>query len=144
MNIGEAARASGCHVETIRYYERVGLMPPPGRSPAGYRTYTHEQVERLRFIHRARGLGFGLEEIRELLALAAHADQPCDGVNELAARHLQEVRARQKELARMAAALEALIASCHGRNAASCTIIGALRGDEALPEPSRSSPCPGL
>jgi Predicted transcriptional regulators len=144
MNIGAAARVSGCHVETIRYYERVGLMTPPSRSESGYRTYTHDEVDRLRFIHRARGLGFGLEEIRELLALAAHADQPCAGVDELAAKHLQEVRTRQEELARMAAALEALLASCQGRTAACCTIIGALRGDEQLPAPTRSAPCPGL
>lgn len=144
MNIGAAARASGCHVETIRYYERVGLIAAPGRSVAGYRTYAPQEVDRLRFIHRARGLGFGLDEIRELLALAAHADEPCAGVDELAAKHLQEVRARQEELARMAAALEALLASCQGRTAACCTIIGALRGDAQLPAPTRSTPCPGL
>jgi MerR family mercuric resistance operon transcriptional regulator len=144
MNIGAAARVSGCHVETIRYYERIGLLTASRRSAAGYRVYAAAEVDRLRFIHRARGLGFGLEEIRELLSLSEHADHPCREVDDLARKHLLEVRGRQQELARMADALEGLIANCAGQTAECCTIIGALRGDATLPAPPKDPNCPGL
>jgi MerR family mercuric resistance operon transcriptional regulator len=144
MNIGAAARNSGCHVETIRYYERVGLLAASRRSAAGYRVYSEADVDHLRFIHRARGLGFSLDEIRELLSLSERADQPCREVDDLATKHLLEVRARQQELARMAEALEGLIASCAGPTADCCTIIGALRGGAPLPKRSGDASCPGL
>ena len=70
MKIGQAAAASGCHIETIRYYERIGLLPHPARSVSGYREYLPEEVDRLRFIQRAKVLGFTLREIKDLLALA--------------------------------------------------------------------------
>ena len=98
----------------------------------------------MRFIHRARDLGFSLEEIRELLGLSERADYPCREVDDLAKKHLLEVRARQQELARMAEALEGLIESCAGRTADCCTIIGALRGEAELPQASGKDTCPGL
>jgi MerR family mercuric resistance operon transcriptional regulator len=98
MNIGAASRASGCHVETIRYYERIGLLSASRRSDAGYRVYSIADVDRMRFIHRARGLGFSLEDIRELFSLSERADSPCREVDDLARKHLSEVRARQVHL----------------------------------------------
>ena len=71
MKISQAAEASGCHLETIRYYEKIGLLPHPTRTDSGYRVYTSADIERLRFIARGRDLGFSLEEIRSLLQLAS-------------------------------------------------------------------------
>ena len=127
MKIGEAAATSGCHIETIRYYERAGLLPRPARTPSGYRTYTDLEVQRLRFITRGRELGFGLDEIRSLLALADDATLSCGDVDRLARHHLDEIRARIRELTRMAKELERTIAGCQGGKRAQCTILDALR-----------------
>lgn len=127
MKIGEAAAASGCHIETIRYYERVGLLPRPARTPGGYRDYIEEEIRRLRFITRGRELGFGLDEIRSLLALSDDETLSCRQVDELARRHLDEIRARVRELNRMAKELERTIQGCAGGRRAQCTILDALR-----------------
>lgn len=127
MKIGEAAGASGCHIETIRYYERVGLLPAPGRTEGGYRYYTEGQVQRLRFITRGRELGFSLDEIRSLLALADDESLSCGDVDRLARRHLEEIRARVRELNRMVRELERTITGCQGGRRAQCTILDALR-----------------
>lgn len=127
MKISEAASASGCHLETIRYYERIGLMPSPGRTGSGYRDYSQIDVERLRFVTRGRDLGFSLEEIRSLLRLAENADLSCQEVDQLARGHLQEIQAKLKDLARMASELERVIHSCGGGERAQCTILDTLR-----------------
>jgi MerR family mercuric resistance operon transcriptional regulator len=127
MKIGEAATASGCHIETIRYYERAGLLPQPARSESGYRQYTADEVQRLRFITRGRDLGFSLDEIRSLLTLADDATLSCTEVDQLARHHLGEIRDRIRVLTRMAKELERTIAGCHGGNRAQCTILDALR-----------------
>lgn len=127
MKISEASAVSGCHVETIRYYEREGLMPPPARTAAGYRAYTDEEVQRLRFITRGRELGFSLDAIRSLLALAGDASLTCAEVDRLARQHLAEIRARVRELNRMAHELERTITRCEGGGRGQCTILDALR-----------------
>lgn len=127
MKISEAAFASGCHLETIRYYERIDLLPRPGRSSNGYRVYSPADIERLRFIARGRDLGFSVEEIRSLLQLAGDEDLSCGEVDRLARTHLADVRARMADLQRMASELERLIASCHGGQRAECTILSTLR-----------------
>ncbi|HEL3255581.1 TPA: helix-turn-helix domain-containing protein [Stenotrophomonas maltophilia] len=127
MKISEAADASGCHLETIRYYERIGLLPRPSRSGNGYRVYGSADVERLRFIARGRDLGFSLEEVRSLLQLADDEDLSCADVDRLARSHLADVRARVADLQRMASELERVIASCHGGQRAECTILSTLR-----------------
>lgn len=127
MKIGEAAGASGCHIETIRYYERVGLLPTPARTDSGYRHYTKEQVQRLRFITRGRELGFSLDEIRSLLALADDESLSCGDVDRLARQHLEEIRTRVRELNRMVRELERTISGCQGGRRAHCTILDALR-----------------
>ena len=81
MKISDAAAASGCHLETIRYYERIGLMPRPERTDSGYRVYREKEVDRLRFISRGRELGFSLEEIRSLLLLEHDVSLSCDQVD---------------------------------------------------------------
>ena len=127
MKIGQAAAASGCHIETIRYYERIGLLPHPARSVSGYREYLPEEVDRLRFITRGRELGFSLEEIRSLLTLADDPALSCRDVDQLARHHLADVRQRLCELRRIAQELERTIASCAGGKRGQCAILGALR-----------------
>ena len=126
MKIGAAAAASGCHIETIRYYERVGLLPPPARTPGGYREYLPEEVERLRFITRGRELGFSLEEIRSLLALSDDPALSCHDVDELARHHLADIQQRMRELRCIARELERTMASCAGGKRGQCAILGAL------------------
>jgi len=127
MKISEAALSSGCHLETIRYYERIGLMPRPGRTGSGYRAYTPADVERLRFIARGRDLGFTLEEIRSLLRLAQDPVLSCDDVDQLARQHLSDIQARISDLQRMAAELERTIGCCRGGERGACTILATLR-----------------
>lgn len=127
MRISEAADASGCHLETIRYYERIGLLPHPGRTGNGYRVYGASDIERLRFIARGRDLGFSLEEIRSLLQLAGDDSLSCADVDRLARSHLTDIHARIADLERMANELERVIASCHGGQRAECTILSTLR-----------------
>ncbi|PWK91990.1 MerR family transcriptional regulator [Fulvimonas soli] len=126
MRISELARAAGCHLETVRYYERIGLLPRPLRSGAGYRSYGPRDVERLRFIVRSRALGFGLDEIRGLLRLAAAGDLPCGEADELARTHLAQVEAKRRELDAMAAELRGMLDACRHGTTATCTILRAL------------------
>lgn len=129
QTIGRIARASGVGIETIRFYEREGLLQPPERSASGYRLYAPEAVERLRFIQRAKRLGFSLQEIGTLLGLADQ-DAPSAEVRSLASEKLTVIEARLRDLQGMQAALSALVARCDGRgDAAHCPIIGALSGD---------------
>jgi MerR family mercuric resistance operon transcriptional regulator len=133
MKIGEVATASGCHLETIRYYERIGLLPRPHRTGSGYRAYTQEDVARIRFITRGRDLGFSLEEIRSLLRLTEDPDMSCEQVDALARHHLAEIQARLKELRRIARELEHTIAGCAGGRRGSCAIL------EVLQQPSTTT-----
>lgn len=127
MKISEAAAASGCHLETIRYYERIGLMPNPGRTGSGYRAYASQDVERLRFIARGRDLGFTLEEIRSLLRLAQDPALSCGEVDQLARQHLSDIQARIADLQRMSVELERTISRCRGGQRGACTILETLR-----------------
>jgi MerR family transcriptional regulator, mercuric resistance operon regulatory protein len=130
MKIGEAAAASGCHLETIRYYERIGLLPKAARRTNGYRDYGTQEVNRLHFIARGRELGFSLEEVRTLLRLAERTDMSCDDVDRLARQQLAAVRSRIRELQRIARELERTIDSCVGQSCGNCAILGALQGSE--------------
>jgi MerR family mercuric resistance operon transcriptional regulator len=128
MKIGEAATASGCHPETIRYYERVGVLPRTVRTDNGYRDYSAEDVDKLRFVTRGRELGFSLDDIRSLLRLAANSRMSCCEADRVARRHLADVRVRMAELRRMAKELERTVKSCAGGSNGTCTILGALQG----------------
>ncbi len=130
IGIGTLAERAGVGIDTVRYYERAGLLAPKTRLPSGYRRYTNLEVSRLRFIRRAQALGFSLKEIRELLALSAQRDVA--RVKRSAQSKLTDVEQRIAELERMRAGLATLIAACpgHGR-AADCPILRALGDDEA-------------
>lgn len=127
MKISDAALASGCHLETIRYYERIGLMPSPGRTASGYRKYSPADIERLRFVTRGRDLGFSLEEIRSLLRLAQDPAMSCGEVDRLAREHLHDIQTRIEDLQRMASELERTIGQCGGGERGQCTILETLR-----------------
>lgn len=127
MKIGEAAAASGCHLETVRYYERIGLLPGPPRTPGGYRNYRSTDVDRLRFVSRGRALGFSLQEVRSLLRLAENEALSCKEVDRLARGHLEDIRTRIDDLQRMASELERVIHSCDGGQCGQCTILETLR-----------------
>lgn len=131
MKISEASQASGCHLETIRYYERIGLMPAPTRTGSGYRSYSEQDVERLRFITRGRDLGFSLDEIRSLMRLDQDGDLACEDVTRLAQQHLIDVQERIRDLQRVARELERTIRSCGGGVRAQCAILDALKHSSA-------------
>lgn len=126
MKIGELGAATGTKAETIRYYEQMGLMPPPARSASNYRSYGSEHLQRLAFIRRARDLGFPLDQVRELLSLADDRERSCEAVDEIARSHLTIVKRKRVELKALGDELERLIGQCsHGR-IANCRIIEAL------------------
>lgn len=126
--IGEAARRADCNVKTVRYYEEIGLVPPPRRSPGGQRVYDEAHVERLVFIRRARELGFPLETIRALLDLADQPGRSCEAVDGIARARLAEVERRIEALEALRGELERMIAECAGGRIAECRIIDTLGG----------------
>lgn len=128
MRIGQLALRSGCNLETVRYYERIGLLAPPPRSAAGYRSYGGDDAQRLRFIVRSRGLGFSLDEIRSLLALTDSEGHSCADVDTIARTHLDQIEAKQRELADMAVKLRHMIESCRPGTVDSCRIVKSLKG----------------
>jgi DNA-binding transcriptional MerR regulator len=130
QTIGRVAEAAGCKVQTVRYYETIGLLPPPARTAGNQRVYGPAAVERLRFIRHARALGFHLDAIRDLLSLADRPDQPCDAVDAIARAQLVEVEARLARLTTLKTELERMIAQCSGGRIADCRIIESL-GDHA-------------
>ncbi len=131
MTIGKIARSAGVGVETIRFYERKGLIEqPPKPQEAGFRVYPEETVHRIRFIRQAQELGFALREIEELLSLRADPKTDSGDVRERAAAKLTEVNRKIIELERIRTALETLIATCPGGGALhACSIMDALEGD---------------
>ncbi len=128
MSIGQLACAAGVHVETIRYYQRQGLVRTPARPAGGIRRYNEADLARLRFIRRAKRMGFSLAEIRSLLQLNDDASDPvaCQAARALACDKLKAIRERITELARMAEALDALIRQCDGTADPVCPIIQTL------------------
>lgn len=130
----QLARKTGCNLETIRYYEKVGLLPDPPRSANGYRVYSPELAQRLRFILRARDLGFAMEEIRSLLVLTDKGEQTCAEVMGRAQAHLGQIRRRISSLRQIEAALAATLSQCTGENIPDCPILISLVGTEAIPE----------
>ena len=123
MNIGEAASASGISAKMIRYYEASGLVPRAGRSAGGYREYDNSAVERLRFIRRARDLGFSLERVGRLLALWSDRERHSSEVKAVALEHVAELEARTREMAAMIATLRHLAQACEGDDRPDCPII---------------------
>ncbi len=126
LTIGELGKATGTKVETIRYYERIGLLPKPPRTDGNYRAYGEAELGRLSFIRRARDLGFPLDQVRALLSLSDDRYQDCATVDALARDHLAEVERKIADLTALRQELAALINSCNGGKVAECRIIEAL------------------
>lgn len=122
----ELAQQTGCNLETIRYYEKIGIMPDPPRTASGYRVYDSGHVSRLRFILRARELGFAIEEIRGLLALVDGGTQTCAEVKERTERHLADVRAKIADLKRVERVLADTAVKCTGDEVPDCPVLDAL------------------
>lgn len=127
MKIGEMAKHVGIPVETVRYYEKIGLLPEPDRDASGYRSYRSHHLDRLLFIRRCRTLDMAQEEIRELIRLADQPEADCSNVDALLARHLEHVRERLSELRRLEQTLEQLQSACsEGRTVSECGILDGL------------------
>lgn len=122
----ELARRTGANLETIRYYEKVGLLPPPPRTSTGYRSYDSVHERRLRFVLRARELGFSLAEIHALLRLADEREQPCAEASRLAMTHLADVRAKIADLRRMERVLNHVVGQCGDGTRPDCPLIDSL------------------
>ena len=126
LSIGDLARATGAKVETIRYYERIGLLPAPARTTGGQRAYAPGQLRRLAFVRRARGLGFTLDQARSLLDLADQPDRDCAAVDAVARARLAEVDRKLADLAALRGELADLLDRCSRGRVAECRIMEAL------------------
>jgi len=126
FSIGDLARETGCKIPTIRYYERIGLLPAPGRTAGNTRRYGPAHKARLAFIRHCRNLGFSQAAIRELLELTDHPSQSCETVDRIASAHLAEVDRRMARLAALRSELARMIAACSGGHVEQCRIIEAL------------------
>lgn len=126
LTIGELGTATGTKVETIRYYERIGLLPKPARTRGNYRAYGVAELGRLSFIRRARDLGFSLDQVRALMNLADQRDQSCAAVDAMARAHLAEVERKIADLRALGRELESLVEKCAHNTIADCRIIEAL------------------
>lgn len=127
MKIGEVSKRTGCNIETIRYYERIGVIELPPRRGA-YRNYRPSDIERLRFVRRARELGFSLEEVRALLDLASNPAENCEQVQTIAERHLENVQSKISDLSRMEIALSSLVEQCCKNPDDLCPVVVSLTG----------------
>lgn len=125
LTIGKLASATGVNVETIRYYERSGLISPPARTEGNYRSYDMDAVTRLRFIRRTRDLGFSLEQVRALLSISGRQDSSCGTVDVIATEHLTEVDRKIADLTALRRELAEAVASCAGGTVAECRILEA-------------------
>ena len=141
MNIGQAGRASGVSAKMIRYYEDTGLIPKAARRDSGYRDYDDADVHRLRFIRRARDLGFTVEQIGELLALWSDQGRASADVKALALGHVKALEAKMAQVEAMIGTLQTLAESCHGDNRPNCPIIeGLAHSVGAVPEIAKAGP----
>lgn len=126
IRIGELSKHTGVHIETIRYYERIGLTPEPSRAANGYRQYDDDHLKILNFIRRSRELGFTLEEIRGLLRLVDGGDATCDQVRTITLQHATDIGGKLADLNRMRKALLAMAAECEGGEVPECPILETL------------------
>lgn len=127
MQIGQLASQAGVAIDTVRYYERQGLLPPPQRRSSGYRQYDAQDITRLRFIRRAKALGFSLQEIQDLLRLTEQRDADRAAVRAMARQRLDDIEGRIRELEAMRTALSGLVAHCTGHGPLQdCPIIETL------------------
>ena len=130
MNVGTAARRSGLPAKTIRYYEDIGLIRP-ARTQNGYRDYTGDDIHRLTFLRRARGLGFSIENCRQLMALYRDKGRASHDVREIAKGHVEAIEEKVRVLESMRATLQKLIHACHGDERPDCPILDDMAGAAA-------------
>ncbi|MDX2288002.1 MAG: helix-turn-helix domain-containing protein [Hyphomicrobiaceae bacterium] len=126
ITIGVLSAQTGVNIETIRYYEREGLLPSPARSTGGRRVYAEDDVKRLRFLRRCRELGFSLSDARSLLSLAERDAATCAEVKTVVSKHLRDVRSKLAELRGLETALAAMETACPGSDSTDCPILDAL------------------
>ncbi len=124
--IGDLSRRSGVHIETIRYYEKIGMLPAPPRTPGGRRIYGPVETRMLIFIRRARELGFTLDDVRGLLALGEPGTASCSDVCAVATRHLQAIRAKIADLNKLETLLIETVTRCSGEDVPECAVLDAL------------------
>jgi MerR family mercuric resistance operon transcriptional regulator len=126
LTIGKLSELTGVNIETIRYYERIKMLPSPPRSQSGRRIYDSTHLRTLVFIRRSRELGFSLDEIRALIRLGGPAKATCREVREIAAHHLEHIRARLSDLKKLERLLARTVAACSGRTAPDCPVLDIL------------------
>ncbi|MBS0470922.1 MAG: helix-turn-helix domain-containing protein [Proteobacteria bacterium] len=126
FSIGDLSGKSAVNIETIRYYEKIGVMPKPARSAGGYRLYTPDHLKRLTFIRRGRELGFSLDELRDLLRLVDGHTYTCAEVRALTLEHVAEIRRKIADLKRLERVMTKVASQCSGRKIPDCPIIDAL------------------
>ena len=126
MRIGELAQATGTKAETIRYYEREGILPYADRTDSNYRDYSKDHLATLTFVRRARELGFGMAQVRELLALSDRDDKPCQDVDRLARSQIDEVQRKIDDLTAMRDELSRMLAACDTDEIGQCRIVESL------------------
>jgi MerR family mercuric resistance operon transcriptional regulator len=126
LPIGELSRRSGVNIETIRYYERIKMLPAPPRTPSGRRVYGAHEARILAFIRRSRELGFSLDEIRALLRLGGPGKASCREVRKIAAHHLEDIRAKLRDLKKLERVLARTVAQCSGNMAPNCPVLDIL------------------
>ncbi|MBL6430172.1 MAG: helix-turn-helix domain-containing protein [Maritimibacter sp.] len=127
LTIGSLAKKTGTKVQTIRYYEQIGLMPEPGRTEGGQRRYGDAELDRLSFIRHSRQLGFSLDAIRELLDLSDHPEKSCDEADAIARRQLGQVEQRMARLKALRTELKRMVHECSGGRTAGCRVLEVLR-----------------
>ncbi|GJM09559.1 MAG: MerR family transcriptional regulator [Lysobacteraceae bacterium] len=132
FTIGVLSKHAGVKIETIRYYEKSGILPDPQRTTGGYRSYTNEHLTRLVFIRRCRELGFSMSDIRELLALADDTEMHCVDIHDRTMRHADAIRTKIKHLQNMERTLRKIASKCDGDDAPQCPIIESLQGAGSL------------
>lgn len=126
FSIGALSRCTGCNIETIRYYEKCGLLPAPPRTEGGHRLYGEDHLKRLVFIRRSRELGFSVDEIRALLGLVDAGTYTCGQVKALTVEHLQNIREKINDLRRLEKTLAEISSQCEGGTVPKCPVIDAL------------------
>lgn len=130
--IGALSAQTGVNIETIRYYERIGIMPPPPRTEGRQRVYDEDHLKRLTFIRRSRELGFSLDQTRDLVGLVRGHGLTCAEVKVMTQQHVAEIRRKMKDLKRLERVLNDLAAQCHGNDVPECPILEALGGSSAV------------
>ncbi len=124
--IGELSRLSGVKIETIRYYEKIGIMPEPGRTPSGYRQFGHQHLKRLSFVRKSRNLGFTLKEVRALLSMVDQDNFSCGEIHAITLEHLAEIDAKMAALRKLKSVLGRMANQCSQGDVPECPVIDAL------------------